>query len=216
MRHQLPVSQYFSLMLLAAFPGLCTSTSLLRIHVYDYVTISPALITFGETEAARLFAPAGIRIQWINCRMGAQSCPDEWIPGDLRLNITRENMPRLSPKAFGATIWHGRDVSATILYDRVAAARRGGATFTILGKTITHEIGHLLLGPDSHSATGIMRPLWNTSDFDFEHEPLWFFTSTQRCAIRSEVAQHSAAALSAAAALHPNDSAGPVSRMSPR
>jgi hypothetical protein len=35
---------------------------------------------------------------------------------------------------------------------------------TFLGHVIAHEIGHLLLGANSHSPVGIMRPQWRLAD----------------------------------------------------
>jgi hypothetical protein len=35
---------------------------------------------------------------------------------------------------------------------------------TILGHVMVHEIGHLLLGTNSHSASGIMRAQWRNAE----------------------------------------------------
>ena len=35
---------------------------------------------------------------------------------------------------------------------------------SVLGYVLTHEIGHLLLGSNSHSVSGIMSPHWNDEE----------------------------------------------------
>jgi len=47
---------------------------------------------------------------------------------------------------------------AFVFYHRVEEESRNGisSTSTILGHIMAHELGHLLLGEDSHSADGIM------------------------------------------------------------
>ena len=34
----------------------------------------------------------------------------------------------------------------------------------LLGYIVVHELGHLLLGKDSHSSEGVMRPVWQFED----------------------------------------------------
>jgi len=57
----------------------------------------------------------------------------------------------------------------------------------ILGDAITHELGHLLLGPGTHSPTGIMCGNW---DWNYLHSALRghkFFTAEQSKQIHNEV-----------------------------
>ena len=54
-------------------------------------------------------------------------------------------------------------VLATVYYEAVRHAKSDGAEFDIpiiLGCVIAHEIGHLLLGSNSHSGSGVMKPRW--------------------------------------------------------
>jgi hypothetical protein len=173
----------------------------LRVHVYDYARVPSGVMSFGEAEAARLLAPAGIQVEWLNCagnELG--SCASQqWLAGDVYLGIVRGNRggldKGLSANALGATIWQGCGAHATILFDRVLAARRVRSfAFTILGRTMAHEVGHVLLGPNSHARAGIMRPKWRVSDFDFDRAGLWFFTPQQGAAMRMELGRRVAGA----------------------
>jgi hypothetical protein len=41
-----------------------------------------------------------------------------------------------------------------------AAARLGVDRATLLGRTLAHELGHLLLGTNAHAPRGLMRARW--------------------------------------------------------
>ena len=51
---------------------------------------------------------------------------------------------------------------ATVFADRVASTsnRAGANARGVLGRVIAHEIGHLLIGTNHHSARGLMRAIW--------------------------------------------------------
>ncbi|PYV32761.1 MAG: hypothetical protein DMG22_12175 [Acidobacteria bacterium] len=53
--------------------------------------------------------------------------------------------------------------TTSIFHDRVISMAEGAnATLAVLlGRAMAHEIGHLLLGANSHSRTGIMRASWS-------------------------------------------------------
>ena len=59
---------------------------------------------------------------------------------------------------------------AFVLYERIIDRARvwGLADSVILGHTMAHELGHLLLGEHSHTATGVMRPVVNRQDLRLE------------------------------------------------
>ena len=67
--------------------------------------------------------------------------------------------------------------------DRVGADAGG----LLLGHLIAHEIGHLLLGPDRHSSTGIMRPKWSRKDAKVASSGELLFTRAQGRRIRAQV-----------------------------
>ena len=56
----------------------------------------------------------------------------------------------------------------SIFYHRVEelSARRHTSRALLLGHLIAHEIGHLLLGSNSHSRSGIMHVPWNRSQVE--------------------------------------------------
>jgi hypothetical protein len=56
----------------------------------------------------------------------------------------------------------------------------------ILGSAIAHEVGHLLLGPNSHSAGGIMQGEWGPKQLQLALMGRLLFASQQEKLIRAE------------------------------
>ena len=56
----------------------------------------------------------------------------------------------------------------------------------MMGCAIAHEVGHLLLGPSSHSAGGIMRGEWGPKELRLTLMGGLLFTSQQAKVIRAE------------------------------
>ena len=76
---------------------------------------------------------------------------------------------------------HATSGRASIFCDRIAATPGALLYFAIpLGDIIAHEVGHLLLGANSHSPSGIMRP-----HVDVRALPLQSFEKTQARTIRT-------------------------------
>ena len=58
-------------------------------------------------------------------------------------------------------------------------------TGDLLGCVIVHELGHLLLGRDSHSATGLMSAVWQVNELRQASQGILFFTDNQQNRIRA-------------------------------
>ena len=67
------------------------------------------------------------------------------------------------------------------------AWRAGGRTARILGHTMAHELGHLLLGANAHSPSGIMRGVWLPEDLKFMRWGELTFTLRQSDQIRNSL-----------------------------
>jgi hypothetical protein len=80
--------------------------------------------------------------------------------------------------------------SAEVFYQRVADWARqmeNISVYQLLGHAMAHEIGHLLLGANSHSRNGIMRPQWNPRDLAVIARASMYFTPEQCAKIRVAV-----------------------------
>jgi hypothetical protein len=60
----------------------------------------------------------------------------------------------------------GKGCYADLFYERIVELQMKTHTLTaiILGHAMAHELGHLLLGTNSHSRDGLMRAQWNRGD----------------------------------------------------
>jgi hypothetical protein len=152
----------------ARFAGAQDLTPAIRVRVDNYTPASPAVLAKAELEASRILGAAGLRTIWLDCQQGhppalsQDPCRDPLETTDLVLRIvSKSTKNKFQDTVFGFAV---RPVLATVYYDYpVRLARSDDAEFElplILGSVIAHEIGHLLLGPDSHSDSGIMQPRW--------------------------------------------------------
>jgi hypothetical protein len=125
-------------------------TAVITIRLAGAAIVPEPVLDRAEQTAAGIFARAGIRIEWIDCRAqkcGALSGP--WI-----------QLIRQSRGAAGYAIMAGGDYSyAVVRYPVVerAAADLDADVAPLLGATLAHEIGHVLLGK-AHARRGVMVP----------------------------------------------------------
>ena len=143
------------------------------VHVYNEARVPGRLLKKAESEAARLFGEAHISIRWVHCplsdseRRQYPEC-DEAVPSPLFfLKILPEAMAKSLAKApheYGLAL----QTQAYVYFDRLKNRVEDvvPSVGPPLGHIIAHEIGHLLLGPDSHAAEGIMRPHWSNQEWE--------------------------------------------------
>ena len=77
--------------------------------------------------------------------------------------------PGISPDVLGYSFVEPQTrtgVLATVLADRVSrSALRAAIRFDVLlGRTLAHELGHLLLGTNAHARAGLMQANWSNTD----------------------------------------------------
>jgi hypothetical protein len=132
-----------------------TSDSVVVLHVDDHAHLPPAELATAEVETTRIYAAAGVRATWEHGTVDPDARPDDVM--HLAVVICGAASPGLDPTVAGrAARGTGR---VYIYYSRVAfvAHQHARHVGTVLGMTIAHEVGHLLLPQGSHSVAGIMR-----------------------------------------------------------
>ena len=159
----------------------------MTIRVYDYVRLSAAEYEPARRHADRSFARAGMDTRWLSCaptpkETSDPGCKKAITPTDLVLRILPEDMAARVPlngKVFGyAAVPSGDDgfgTVASIFHHRVAELiaekrqRVGGRLYSnavVLGRILAHELGHLMLGRNSHSRSGIMAFPWGPKQLE--------------------------------------------------
>jgi hypothetical protein len=108
---------------------------------------------------------------------------------DVRLQILLAPVRNsLQDSVFGFAI---APALATVYYGSVLGFARYDQTELeapmVLGCAIAHEIGHLLLGPNRHSVSGVMRAHWEREDIRLALMGSMLFTSEQARLMQAEM-----------------------------
>lgn len=154
-----------------ALPAETSTEPRLVIRLYDSTGASRENLAVAGEELIRILVSAGVDAAWLDCsgyrleRPEETACSRAGGPLDIVFTILRhpEAGSALSEEtlAFSAVPNDGSPgVFAGVFLDRVGLVGRAARTwkFRTVGLLAAHEIGHLLLGPNSHSRGGIMRP----------------------------------------------------------
>jgi hypothetical protein len=179
----------------------------LRVRVQNYAGVSQEILERAESVAAGIFLHAGIEVEWLDCPLYPghgvyeSGCAQGTWPL-LRIQAQVLDAPAArDARCFGLAAMEDRSRRANIaivFYNRIAnltwqvlwpssqgvfALKYPAAYYNavLLGHVMAHELGHLLLGPDSHTSNGIMSPHWNGNQLQevvrtnlrFEPEQAW-------------------------------------------
>lgn len=167
----------------------------IRVRVNDYAQVSPATLSGAEREAARIIGKAGLRTDWLNCpakstlKVEQDPCREPLQPMDIVLRLIPEPQNnKYEDSVFGFAVI---PILASVYVNyAVERAKRDNAEFEIpmvLGNVIAHEIGHLLLGLNSHSGSGIMQKRWQRSQVRQAVTGNLLFTEEQGSLMRAEI-----------------------------
>jgi hypothetical protein len=174
----------------AAAPAVIPDSLVIR--VYDNAGLLQAERARAISRADAILSRADIDIEWIDCpagRSGGASsiCGTPPAPGELVVRIV--NAPadagsRARTQALGYSLIDtttGLGTMATLFVDRITRLATSARTelATVLGRTLAHEIGHLILGSNEHSRTGIMREHWTAVDLVNTTARDWLFLPAQ-------------------------------------
>jgi hypothetical protein len=165
----------------------------ITVRVYDYTRASPTILVGAEREAGRIFHEAGLKVVWLDCTNGPTPIPQDLCQEaleaeDVRLRIVLAlGGHNFHDTAFGFAI---APALATVYYESALGfANYDQAEFEasiVLGCAIAHEIGHLLLGSNSHSVFGIMRARWDRRDIQEGLMGAMLFTPKQARLMQTE------------------------------
>ncbi len=152
----------------------------IQVLVYNYAGMPSEPLAQAEREAGRIYERAGIQTEWLDCPLTpaeAAAYPACQLPASLtRLAL------RVMPRSLAASLGQSKAASGSALlpkdgsYGVIAQvclecvedlAHTHNAGFAvILAAVMAHELGHLLLGVDSHAPTGLMSGFWQKKELD--------------------------------------------------
>jgi hypothetical protein len=154
--------------------GVCARTTsaspTIRVRVNDYDQAPPAIVAGAEREAGRILGEAGLRMVWLDCPMehygGVHVAQNPCLEPLEATDIVVRVLPEPTQNKYQDTVFGFAVVPAlaSVYYDyALRVGKSDNASFEvpiILGCVMAHEIGHLLLGLNSHSGSGVMQPRW--------------------------------------------------------
>jgi hypothetical protein len=159
-------------------------------------------IRTARRTVSRILGGASIQIDWRECGLAA----DDRDPAAPCGQPLQSNELVLRIVSAGRAV-HGRGLDAlgdafidldagggslaTVYDDRVRAMARGaGIGFAeLLGRTIAHEIGHLLMGNSGHTPQGLMRASWSSADLRRNRATEWLFEGREGEVMRKGIAR---------------------------
>lgn len=174
----------------------------IEVLVYNYAGLPAGALARAEQEAARIYQRVGLATEWLDCPLApaeaAQFPNCQLAPGPTRfaLRLLSRQMAerrKLDPMTFGLALFSEDGGFGTIVnvYSHRAkelAKGREKSHAVILGHLMAHELGHLLLGVGSHSASGLMHVPWRKKQLELISQGSLFFTPWQAEQIRAQVA----------------------------
>lgn len=164
----------------------------ITLRVYNYAQLAPSALERSETVAATVLAQAGVETHWVECPLSPAevdpypACRSDLTASDFVIFILPVAMTN-KVADHAETLGHSRPCpenaigcTANLFYARVIGlASSKFSEYQVLGHALAHEIGHLLLGANSHSLLGIMRGAWAPSDFEVMAVSFLTFTASQ-------------------------------------
>ncbi len=187
----------------AAYAVEGTEGGALNVVVCDSAGVPIQTLTAAERGASSIFQRIGLRMEWLDCSAAhvTDQKDREWDitwhrprdPADVVLEMLPPLRSRDGAHETAGIARQPGDgspgVSAGVFYRRAHdLARLGDASEAqILACLVVHELGHLLLGPGAHTASGIMQPEWSRADWRAAAWGRLAFDRSQEERIRSAV-----------------------------
>ena len=147
-----------------------------------------------------IFRSAGVDTEWVDCEDAARPCRTAARPTDLWLHLLGVRPPKLERSVAGFALlvpdcplecgYAAASYPAVVaLADSLEAELPN-----VLGATIVHEIGHLLLGKNSHAPEGVMSARFTRRHLNEADRGSLFFSIGQAALLRTNVLERMAAA----------------------
>lgn len=172
----------------------------LTVSVFNDADVSPSVLSQAQDRAIAIMRRSGVSLTWLDCgtpvsRVPNTGCSAIAFPKHVSVRVVAKVSP-IKTDIFGQSFQDATgEGNYAVVYFAGLASSNAGATVPrgeLLGCVIAHELGHLLLGKDSHSATGLMSAVWQDSELRQAAQGNLFFTASQGDRMRSRYAAASA------------------------
>lgn len=177
----------------AAGPDVRLTQVRVTVSVFNDARVAPLVLEAAQQRAQEVFDRAGIKLTWLDCGVPGKwhaqiGCLDVAFPEHLSVRLV-EGRKALPTDIYGQSYLNERgegnyaNVYVTPLESSKALSlvKEGD----LLGYVVAHELGHLLLGKDSHSPQGLMRARWQVVELQEAGLGTLAFTSGEAELMRS-------------------------------
>jgi len=167
--------------------------SRVTVLVYNYARLPMEALREAEDRASLIFRKAGVEVDWADCPLNNEDpslypgCPELADATQLFLRIFAKTATKVD---IGGEAFVTARI-ANIFWNRVEEQAQGlhVAAPRFLAHTVAHELGHLLLGSNSHSPVGIMTARWDTPTVTRIRQEGLHFHGQQSELMRSEMSR---------------------------
>jgi len=170
----------------------------LQVSLFNDAGVDSATLAKAQSRASAIFSHSGIEVEWMVCE---PADPNDFRPHrtacsalDYPLHLSVRIRPRgatVTADTFGQAFVNleGKGLYSNVYYQNLTRSSRHPdlTDADMLGCVIAHELGHLLLGTNSHSASGLMQPRWDSYALRAAALSSLFFTPAQSAALRSRL-----------------------------
>ena len=161
--------------------------------IHNYAHLPSQVLSDAKDRTSLIFRKIGVEVAWADCPLANEDptsypeCPAVVDATQLFLRI----FPMTAAKVQDGGQAFVMARIANIFWNRVEeqAQRLNVSAPRLMGHTIAHELGHLLLGSNSHSPAGIMTARWDATTVTRICQEGLYFNHQQSELIRSEVRQ---------------------------
>lgn len=170
-----------------------TSAVSLTVSVFNDAGVSPSVLSQAQERAIAIMRQSGVSLTWLDCgtprsRIPNTGCSAIVYPKHVSVRLVPKSSP-VKAHIFGQSFQDAvGDGSYALVYFAGLASSKAATAVPmgeLLGCVIAHELGHLLLGKDSHSTAGLMSAVWQDSVLRQVARGNLYFTSDQTDRIHS-------------------------------
>ncbi|HEX5109893.1 MAG TPA: hypothetical protein VFV95_15685 [Vicinamibacterales bacterium] len=158
-RHGLGVA--LSLSFTVSTPVIAQPPPVVAVQVENYAELGVAARTEAQRVADAIYSDIGVHLVWVENDVERAAVQED---ESIRVHLLSESMALKKIQAEGisagvlaTTSRLGRTVYVFVDRVHITADTYSRDRASVLGLVLAHEMGHVLLPDDSHSATGIMQ-----------------------------------------------------------